>query len=297
MEENGDSEKSDEEGSDSEEGSGSNEDDKQEGSDSEKGEGEGDETNEGDATAQASDVTEPSAAESAPVIETQPAQPEPTVIEQPVISQVTTPEPPPPVVEEIVEEVVEEEEEEVMEPEVVPEFLRNVDWELAKPEDFELFEYEPLVEPVRRLSELEILTEEERDAEWMALRKENRPPVILTHLTDRVATPGSTIKLTLSAEGPGIVVTWFKNEEPLDKNPRLVTSVNCGLYTLTITDVTRKDKGVYTAEVKNRLEKLETSAKVTVVSLPKEKKVKPLIVKIRGKHFITTLSLNISYDW
>lgn len=170
-----------------------------------------------------------------------------------------------------------------MEPEVVPDFLKNVDWELAKPEDFELFEYEPLVEPIRRLSDLEILTEEERHNEWMTMRKENRPPVILTHLSDRVVSPGSVLKLTLSAEGPGVTVTWFKNEEPLEKNPRINTSVNCGLYTLTITEVTRKDKGVYTAEVKNRLEKLVTSAKVTVVNLPKEKKMKPLIVKIRGE--------------
>lgn len=170
-----------------------------------------------------------------------------------------------------------------MEPEVVPDFLKNAEWAPAKPEDFEFFEYEPLVEPIRRMSELELITEEERDAEWMTNRKENRPPVILTHLSDRVVAPGSTLKLTLSAEGPGVTVNWLKNEDPIDKSPRITTSVNCGLYTLTITEVTRKDKGVYTAQVKNRLETLETSAKVTVISLPKEKKVKPFFVKIRGK--------------
>lgn len=262
------------------------------GSSDDEGEGdqEGSEKGDGDAEGEATEQAQ-SADSDETKVETQPtaATPEPVVV-QPATSQVeiakepTPPPPPPPAPKPEPEPVVEEvEEEEKMEPEVVPDFLKNVDWEPAKPEDFELFEYEPLVEPIRRMSELEIVSEVERDNQWATDRRENRPPLILTHLSDRAAPAGSTLKLTLAADGPGVVVTWFRDGEPLEKNNRYTQSVNCGLYTLTITELNRKDRGLYTAQVKNRLDTLETSAKVTILSLPKEKKVKPLIVKIRGE--------------
>lgn len=203
----------------------------------------------------------------------------------PVVEKSPSPEPEPePVVEsEDSEEEVEPEEE--LERVIEPEGLANVEWDNAD-EEFETYEYEALCVPLNRRRESEIeppLTEAVRDAEWATMRQELRPPRILTSLVNTTGYVKGTVKLTMTIDGSGIGVTWYRDGEPLEKNARFTTAQNLGMYTLTITELSRKDEGVYSAEIKNRILTVWESCTLTVLRAPVDKGRKPFITKIRGK--------------
>uniref|UniRef100_A0A336MAS9 CSON014485 protein n=1 Tax=Culicoides sonorensis TaxID=179676 RepID=A0A336MAS9_CULSO len=181
--------------------------------------------------------------------------------------------------EELIEEIEEEEEE--MNPEVIP-GLENAVWDKIKDEDWD-FEYEPLVTPYasKKSSMTGEPSEMHKMAEWINERKEMRPMNILSRLTDRAAPIGGTVKLTTTVDGNGVRVNWKKDGEYVERSSKLNVSIIPPMFILTISDLDRKDEGEYTAEIIQGKQKMETSAKVTVLNIKKEKKVKPFAIRIR----------------
>lgn len=200
----------------------------------------------------------------------------PKVEEQPVVQ---------PEEEEDEEEVEEEEEEddEPMNPEVVP-GLENAVWDKIKDEDWE-FEYEPLVTPwgSQRSSKVDEPSEMAKTVEWLHEKKETRGANILARLCDRAEPIGGTVKLTTTVDGNGVRVNWKKDGEYVERSSKLTVSIIPPMFILTISDLDKKDEGIYTAEIVQGKTKMETSAKVTVLNIRKEKKVKPFGVRIRGR--------------
>lgn len=185
--------------------------------------------------------------------------------------------------EEIEEVEEEEEEEEPMNPEVIP-GLENAVWDKIKDEDWD-FEYEPLVTPYasKRSSQADEPSEMAKTVEWLHEKKEMRGANILARLTDRAGPIGGTVKLTTTVDGNGVRVNWKKDGEYIERSSKLNVSIVPPMFILTISDLDKKDEGIYTAEIVQGKTKMETSAKVTVLNIRKEKKVKPFAVRIRGK--------------
>lgn len=73
----------------------------------------------------------------------------------------------------------------------------------------------------------------------------------VTHLTNRVFTVGSRIKLSCVVQGPDPNVKWFKNEQPMVYSPRVRNMSHEGLCVLEITNCTLEDSGVYLCVVRN----------------------------------------------
>lgn len=170
-----------------------------------------------------------------------------------------------------------------MNPEVIP-GLENAVWDKIKDEDWE-FEYEPLVTPYgsKHSSLANEPSEMHKTVEWLNERKEMRGANILTRLQDRAGPLGGTVKLTTTVDGNGVRVNWKKDGEYIERSSKLNVSIVPPMFILTISDLDRKDEGIYTAEIIQGKTKMETSAKVTVLNIRKEKKVKPFAVRIRGK--------------
>ncbi|XP_063700566.1 LOW QUALITY PROTEIN: muscle M-line assembly protein unc-89-like [Culicoides brevitarsis] len=168
-----------------------------------------------------------------------------------------------------------------MNPEVIP-GLENVVWDKIPDEEWD-FEYEPLVTPwsSKRSSMTNEPSESHKTFEMLKEMKEQRGAYIMTRLTDRAAPIGDTVKLTTIVDGNGVRVNWMKDGEYIERSSHLTVSVNPPMYTLTISDVEKKDEGEYTAEIVQGKTKMTTTAKVTVLSIKKEKKVKPFAVRIR----------------
>lgn len=184
-----------------------------------------------------------------------------------------------------------EEEEEKMNPEVIP-GLENAVWDKIPDEDWD-FEYEPLVTPwpsrhSSMISEPEP-SESHKTSQWLNEIKEMRGMNLITRLTDRAGAIGSTVKLTCSVDGNGVRVNWMKDGEYIERGSHLNVSIVPPMFMLTINDLEKKDEGEYTAEIIQGKTKMTTSAKVTILNIHKEKKVKPFAVRIRGKIIIESI--------
>lgn len=127
-------------------------------------------------------------------------------------------------------------------------------------------------------------TEKEKDEDWQKQRAANRPPIILTNLTDRSVAIGSTVKLTCNVSGPEVTAKWLKNDAEVERSQKVQYRASDGMQILEITNVDRKDVGVYTCVVKNKNGTLSTSAKVSVFDNLEEKPTAPIMVSIRGKN-------------
>lgn len=239
------------------------------------------------------------------------AEPEPAPVPEPI------PEPPPP---EEPEEESSEEEEEIVPPreptpppppppkEPTPEPIKkspspeyDSDVELIPPkEDFDRSLWKSVddiekqlvdsegggtkkpksTEASRRESTHE-MTERERDLEWQRQRQLMRPPLVISHLKSRSAPKGSTVKLTCTISGPGITVRWFKDGDPVEKNPRHTFKVSEGLLSLEIKDVEFSDAGEYSCIIKNKNGETSTSTSVQVYENIESKPIPPTFISIK----------------
>lgn len=130
-------------------------------------------------------------------------------------------------------------------------------------------------------------TEKEMDVDWQRQRLANRPPIILTNLTDRSVAIGSTVKLTCNVAGPEVTARWLKNDAEVERSQKLQYRASDGMQILEITNVDRKDVGVFTCVVKNKNGSLSTSAKVSVFDNLEDKPTTPVMVSIRGNNLFS----------
>lgn len=125
------------------------------------------------------------------------------------------------------------------------------------------------------------MTERERDLEWQRQRQLMRPPLVISHLKSRSAPKGSTVKLTCTISGPGITVRWFKDGDPIEKNPRHTFKVSEGLLSLEMKDVEFSDAGEYSCIIKNKNGETSTSTSVQVYENIESKPIPPTFISIK----------------
>uniref|UniRef100_A0A1Q3G571 Putative neural cell adhesion molecule l1 n=1 Tax=Culex tarsalis TaxID=7177 RepID=A0A1Q3G571_CULTA len=125
------------------------------------------------------------------------------------------------------------------------------------------------------------MTERERDLEWQRQRQLMRPPLVISHLKSRAAPKGSTVKLTCTISGPGITVRWFKDGDPVEKNPRHTFKVSEGLLSLEIKDIEFSDAGEYSCIIKNKNGETSTSTSVQVYENIESKPIPPTFISIK----------------
>jgi hypothetical protein len=151
-------------------------------------------------------------------------------------------------------------------------------------EDYEILQKKNEMEVLApRKKEPEHLSEIEQFVEWEKKRLAKRAPIVLTQLTDRSVPFGSEAKLTCSATGQECKIAWYKGEEQLDRSNNVQWLSTDGLHTLTLMNLTFKEQGVYTCEIKNRGGLVTTSARVHVYEDLDKSESPPTISLIRGE--------------
>lgn len=128
------------------------------------------------------------------------------------------------------------------------------------------------------------MTEKDRDLEWQRQRQMMRPPLVISHLKSRAVPKNSVAKLTCNVTGPGIMVRWLKNGNPIEINPSKYKFFNSeGLLSLEILNARTKDAAEYTCFIKNKNGETSTVANVQVYdSIGTERPVPPTFVSIKG---------------
>lgn len=128
------------------------------------------------------------------------------------------------------------------------------------------------------------MTEKDRDLEWQRQRQMMRPPLVISHLKSRAVPKNSVAKLTCNVTGPGIMVRWLKNGNPIEINPSKYKFFNSeGLLSLEILNTRTKDAAEYTCFIKNKNGETSTVASVQVYdSIDTERPVPPTFVSIKG---------------
>lgn len=128
------------------------------------------------------------------------------------------------------------------------------------------------------------MTEKDRDLEWQRQRQMMRPPLVISHLKSRAVPKNSIVKLTCNVTGPGILVRWLKNGNPIEINPSKYKFFNSeGLLSLEILNTRTKDAAEYTCFIKNKNGETSTVASVQVYdSVGTERPVPPTFVSIKG---------------
>lgn len=128
------------------------------------------------------------------------------------------------------------------------------------------------------------MTEKDRDLEWQRQRQMMRPPLVISHLKSRAVASNTVAKLTCNVTGPGILVRWLKNGNPIEINPNKYKFFNSeGLLSLEILNVEKSDGAEYTCLVKNKNGETSTIANLTVYeSLDTERPVPPTFITIKG---------------
>lgn len=86
----------------------------------------------------------------------------------------------------------------------------------------------------------------------------------VTHLTNRVFTMGSRIKLACVVQGPDVNVKWYKNEQPLVYGPRVRNMSHESLCVLEIQNCTLDDSGVYLCVARNTESDASCECRLTV---------------------------------
>jgi hypothetical protein len=130
------------------------------------------------------------------------------------------------------------------------------------------------------------MTERDRDLEWQRQRQMMRPPLVISHLKSRAVPTGSIAKLTCNVSGPGLIVRWFKNGNPIELKPEKYQFFNSeGLLSLEIKDIKKRDAGDYSCFVKNKNGETETIANITVYDNDIERPTPPTFVTIKGNSF------------
>ena len=128
------------------------------------------------------------------------------------------------------------------------------------------------------------MTEKDRDLEWQRQRQMMRPPLVISHLKSRAVPKNSVAKLTCNVTGPGIMVRWLKNGNPIEINPSKYKFFNSeGLLSLEILNTRTKDAAEYTCFIKNKNGETSTVASLQVYdSIDTERPVPPTFVSIKG---------------
>ncbi|KAG5676322.1 hypothetical protein PVAND_006168 [Polypedilum vanderplanki] len=129
------------------------------------------------------------------------------------------------------------------------------------------------------------MTERDRDLEWQRQRQMMRPPLVISHLKSRAVPVGSIAKLTCNVTGPGIMVRWLKNGNPIEIKPEKYKFFNSeGLLSLEILNVEKSDAADYTCFVKNKNGETETVANVTVYENDIDRPTPPTFVSIKDRN-------------
>lgn len=138
------------------------------------------------------------------------------------------------------------------------------------------------------------MTEKDRDLEWQRQRQMMRPPLVISHLKSRAVPKNSVAKLTCNVTGPGIMVRWLKNGNPIEINPSKYKFFNSeGLLSLEILNTRTKDAAEYTCFIKNKNGETSTVASVQVYdSVDTERPVPPTFVSIKG-NLITVIKFKL----
>lgn len=135
-------------------------------------------------------------------------------------------------------------------------------------------------------SEIKVRSEKERDEEFQEYIRELCRPQIVSYFPDRVASIGSTVRLTCTVKGNNIQTKWMKDENVLERKKNVQTKSDGEIFTLEITEITEKDAGVYTAQFKNRAGEVETSSTIKVFDGKLHKPDHIDIALVKGKTFL-----------
>lgn len=82
---------------------------------------------------------------------------------------------------------------------------------------------------------------------------------------------GNVAKFICSVRGPDADVVWMKDGNQIQRDSRLLSSVNDGLVILEISDAKSSDSGEYTCLVKNSKSEITTTARLNVYDRSNEK--------------------------
>jgi CRISPR/Cas system-associated exonuclease Cas4 (RecB family) len=127
------------------------------------------------------------------------------------------------------------------------------------------------------------MTEKDRDLEWQRQRQMMRPPLVISHLKSRAVAIGSVAKLTCNVTGPGLIVRWLKNGNPIEIKPEKYQFFNNeGLLSLEILKVSKRDNAEYTCLVKNKNGETSTVCNLTVYENVADRPEPPTFITIKG---------------
>lgn len=91
-----------------------------------------------------------------------------------------------------------------------------------------------------------------------------------THLRDRIALEGATIKLACNVLGPDPAVRWLKDDNPIVWGPKVRNLSSEGKAAIEIVKATGGNSGVYKCIAKNQYSEIDTSCYLKVYSAQAE---------------------------
>uniref|UniRef100_A0A914X2C9 Ig-like domain-containing protein n=1 Tax=Plectus sambesii TaxID=2011161 RepID=A0A914X2C9_9BILA len=107
-----------------------------------------------------------------------------------------------------------------------------------------------------------------RRANYRAIEYNERsrsPPEIISRLEDQWQGFGENVRLRCSFKGsPTPTVTWYKNQQPIREDMRIMMSCESGVAQLSIYGTRTEDNGLYTCRVENNIGMRETSCQVYI---------------------------------
>lgn len=87
-----------------------------------------------------------------------------------------------------------------------------------------------------------------------------------THLRDRIAVEGSTIKLYCTINGPSPYLRWFKDDKPLQAGDTIRNNSSEGRGIVELRKVTQESSGTYKCQAKNDFHEIESACVIKVYS-------------------------------
>uniref|UniRef100_A0A336MUJ6 CSON005406 protein n=1 Tax=Culicoides sonorensis TaxID=179676 RepID=A0A336MUJ6_CULSO len=118
---------------------------------------------------------------------------------------------------------------------------------------------EPAPEPVKPLTRAE--------RREKALQEARNRLTFEATLKDIIQLEGTTAKFVCSVTGPDPTFKWYKNDEPINFTKTLKNDSKLNVGSISILNITPKDSGTYKCEVSNKLFKIESEAKLTVLQV------------------------------
>lgn len=121
-------------------------------------------------------------------------------------------------------------------------------------------------------------------------------------LKNSVAKVGTKVKLLCTVVGPKPVLTWFKDDEPLEFEPPKIKNTSSGTFgSITFLAVAEKDAGVYKCVAANAVCEVKSECTLTVLPAQDPNWIKPTFTRnLKGKDIFVALNKkfhSFQYDY